>query len=313
MQSASSFQVDIIPPSLDGLAEGNAGIPYIHLLDSGRPGPTAMISAVVHGNELCGAIVASELLAGGFHPRCGRLFVAFMNVAAFKTFDPDHPDQSRYLDEDFNRVWDTDRLDGPATTREIRRAQEVRPFVEQVDYLLDLHSTSSFSPPMMLSGLDSCAVDLARSLGTDHAIIRDAGHKAGRRMRDFDRFRPETGAGVSLLVECGQHWQIDTVTVARDVADRFLRLLNMTDGPAPVPNPDQTVLTVTEAVTVMHSGLHFVEGFKGLECIPKQGTQIALDGPTSIETPYDDCYLVMPTRHALPGHTAVRFARKADK
>ncbi|NMM46386.1 hypothetical protein HH303_17980 [Rhodospirillaceae bacterium KN72] len=311
MQSASSFQVDISPPKIDGFADGTAGIPYIHLLDSGRPGPTAMISAVVHGNELCGAIVAAELLSSGFHPACGRLFVAFMNVAAFKSFDPDHPDQSRYQDEDFNRVWDTDRLDGPATTREVRRAQEVRPIVEQVDYLLDLHSTSSFSPPMMLSGLDSRAVEFARALGTDHAIICDAGHKAGRRMRDFDRFRPETGAGISLLVECGQHWQTGTVTVARDVTDRFLRLLDMRDGPTPTANPDQTVLTVTDAVTVMHSGLRFVESFNGLECIPKKGTPIALDGPNTIETPYDNCYLVMPTRHALPGQTAVRFARKA--
>ena len=69
-------------------------------LRSGRDGPHAMISALVHGNELCGAIALDRLLRNRLRPRRGRLTLAFMNVEAFHSNPP-----RRFLDEDMNRVW----------------------------------------------------------------------------------------------------------------------------------------------------------------------------------------------------------------
>ena len=60
-----------------------------------------MVSAVVHGNELCGAIVLDWLLRERLRPVRGVLSLAFMNVAAFQSFDPQDPTPSRYVDEDF--------------------------------------------------------------------------------------------------------------------------------------------------------------------------------------------------------------------
>ncbi|GIR55804.1 MAG: hypothetical protein CM15mP62_32750 [Rhodospirillaceae bacterium] len=36
----------------------------------------------------------------------------FVNHLAYSTFDPSAPSLSRFIDEDFNRVWVEDRLDG---------------------------------------------------------------------------------------------------------------------------------------------------------------------------------------------------------
>ena len=43
--------VDITP-----YKAGNTGIDYVTTFDSGKPGPHVAVTAVVHGNELCGAI-----------------------------------------------------------------------------------------------------------------------------------------------------------------------------------------------------------------------------------------------------------------
>lgn len=64
-----------------------------------------MINALTHGNQVCGAIAVKELLELGVRPRKGKLTAAFANVKAYHRFDPANPDASRFVDQDFNRVW----------------------------------------------------------------------------------------------------------------------------------------------------------------------------------------------------------------
>ena len=114
--------VEIEAPGLAPWRAGSDGVDYVHTLDSGRPGPHVMVSAVVHGNELCGAIVLDELLRAEVRPSGGRLTLAFMNVDAYERFDPEHPVLSRYVDEDFNRLWSREALFGRRDSVELRRA-----------------------------------------------------------------------------------------------------------------------------------------------------------------------------------------------
>ena len=59
------------------------------------------------------------------HPR-GKLTLSFANVAAFQSFDAKKPTASRYVDEDFNRVWDVATLEGPRQSAELTRARAFR-------------------------------------------------------------------------------------------------------------------------------------------------------------------------------------------
>ena len=89
----------------------------------------------------------------------------FVNVDAFLSFDAKNPVLSRFIDEDMNRVWVEERLDGAEQTSELRRARLLRPIFDQVDYLLDIHSMSTLSEPIMLcNGLDS-ERELTRNMG----------------------------------------------------------------------------------------------------------------------------------------------------
>lgn len=301
--------VEINPVDLSAYEAGAKGVAYVMERDSGKPGPTAVLSAIVHGNELCGAIVLDALWKSGFHPRQGRIILAFMNIDAYLRFDPTNPAQSRFVHEDFNRIWGEDRLDGSQRSCELVRARSVRPLIESADYLLDLHSTSGFSPPMILAGMTERSTQFAQSMGLDIAIVRDHGHADGRRMRDYAPFSTEPGQQTALLVECGQHWQESTVEIARKVTTAFLARLGMDDGPAPVP-ARSSPLTVTDAITATSPDFKFLKNYQGLEVIEKQGTVIALDGTQEVATPYDHCHLIMPTHGIGQGLTAVRFARE---
>src|SRR5882672_2493852 len=145
--------IEISPPDISGYKAGNTGVDYVHVLDSGKPGPNVMVQALTHGNEFCGAIAMDVLFKQGIKPNQGKLTLAFANVAAYERFDFDDPDRSRYIDEDYNRVWGDEALLGPRDSAELRRARMLRPFVDAADYLLDLHSMHEPCRPIMV-----CAV-----------------------------------------------------------------------------------------------------------------------------------------------------------
>ncbi len=308
-------------PALGDWRAGNTGVEGVWQFDSGIAGRDVLITGLVHGNELCGAWALKGLLEAGVRPRRGRLTLAFCNLAAFDRFDPSNPDASRFVDEDLNRQWLPERI-ANATSVERRRVAELRPFVERADWLLDLHSMHEPSLPLLLTGLSPFNIELATQMRSPEHIVVDAGHKNGVRMRDFGKFGTQEGlaAGArSLLVECGLHRDPQSRRVAQDQCLRFLvaaGTLDEADGAASLPGwrlPDangQWILEVTEAVVARDSMPSFVRPFRGLEVIPKVGTVIGFNGQ-AIETPYDDCVLVMPSlRQARDGVTIVRFARR---
>ena len=67
--------MDFTLPVPDLAAErlGNTDTPGVWHFDSGLPGRALMLSALVHGNELCGAWALKDLLASGLRPRRGSL------------------------------------------------------------------------------------------------------------------------------------------------------------------------------------------------------------------------------------------------
>ena len=56
-----SRPIEITPPDIEPYRKGNAGVEFVHVLESGKPGPTVMIQALTHGNEFCGAIALNRL------------------------------------------------------------------------------------------------------------------------------------------------------------------------------------------------------------------------------------------------------------
>jgi predicted deacylase len=308
--------VELEAPDIDPYRGDTTGIPWITTFEADVPGPHVAIAALVHGNELCGPIALDWLFRRGVRPIRGRLSLAFLNVAAYRRFDPADPTASRWAEEDFNRIWDVATLEGPRDTVELRRAREIRGWVDTIDLLLDIHSMQHPSPPLTLAGLHPKGIALAKAVGVPAVIVTDEGHAAGRRLRDYGGFGDASDPRAALLIECGQHWARGSADVAIESAVRFLRATGTVAhdfaadsvplGPAPAP----TVIEITQAVTITDAAFRFVAPFEAMDVIPKAGTVIAHDGPRAVVTPHDDCILVMPSRRLWRGQTAVRLGRR---
>lgn len=320
--------IELQPPDIARWGCGNTGTDYVWRFDSGVPGPSTMVQALTHGNELCGAIALDSLLdallasplAGRLAPVRGTLTLAFANVAAYERWNPGAPDHSRYVDEDYNRVWADSVLSGPRDSVELHRARALRPFVDAADFLLDLHSMHEPCRPIMVCGATGRGGDksaaFARRLGVPDVLLVDTGHPAGLRMIERGPFGDPADQRTALLIECGQHWERAAADVAIDTTLRFLAATGTLEqaSVAPLlrmtPSPRQRLLRVTEAVVAQTTGFRFAAPFSGLEVLPRRGDPVAFDGDTVIRAPYDDTVLVMPSlSQQKVGTTMVRLGR----
>ncbi|HET9577555.1 MAG TPA: succinylglutamate desuccinylase/aspartoacylase family protein [Usitatibacter sp.] len=315
-----SVPIELTAPDIRPHRKSSTGTDYVHVLESGKPGPNVLVMALTHGNEICGAIVVDRLLREGLRPVRGTLTFAFNNVAAFERFESANPYASRFIDEDFNRVWRPETLDGPGRTIELARARELRPFVEAADFLLDIHSMLEPSPPVMICGPLDKGIRFAFDVGIPEHIVSDTGHSNGTRMRDFGGFGDPSSPKNALLVECGQHWERNAERIAWQTTWRFLNLLQVVDPQRAAREIDaslqkpQKLIRVTEAVVANSPEFRFARNFSGLDVVPRRGDVIAWDGDQPVRAPYDNCVLIMPVPNNIKtGLTAVRLGRLENR
>jgi len=307
--------IEVAFPDLARWASGNTGVPYVWTFKGDGAGPHVLIQALTHGNEVCGAIALDWLLGEKVRPLRGKLTLCFANMGAYQRFDRADPFGSRCVDEDFNRLWTADVLDGPRRSADLARARALRPLYDSVDYLLDLHSMTDRCPPLAMAGRQRKGVELAQAMQAPEHVIVDGGHAAGKRLRDYAFFDDPEDPRNALLIECGQHWEAGAPHVAKQMTLRFLRHFGMCDAGflgahlEASPIPRQKIIEVTDVVTIATNDFSFVAPVEGLSVVAKAGSLLARDGGGEVTTPYDDCVLIMPTRRPKKGETAVRLGR----
>jgi hypothetical protein len=307
-----SFEVRLTAPDIGRWLAGNTGVRGFTTRDSGVDGPHVALLAITHGNEIAGAIVLDRLLQAGLMPTRGRLTFGFVNLAAYERFDPRQPTVARFVDEDINRLWDAAVLDSARRSVELDRAREIRPLIDTIDVLFDLHSMLWPSDPLILCGTSPKGKRLALGAGVPGLVVADQGHSSGRRMIDYARFADPATPCAASLVEAGQHWEDVTVdTMLASVAGLLRHLEWATVQPtlSEAIVQQQRFARVTMAVTANSSNFAFVQPYRGGEVIARRNTLIALDGEVEIRTPHDECVLIMPSLRPSRGHTAVRLAQ----
>lgn len=316
----STLKVELSAPDISAYRQSNVGIDYVTRMDSGKPGPHVIVQALTHGNELSGAITLDYLFKQKFQPVCGVVSFIFANVAAYALWDPQNPDGNRYVEEDFNRVWSDEVLNGPRDSVELRRARELVAYIDTADFLLDLHSMSAPSAPLMVCGVrpkgGQKSVNLSAKIGLPEWLMMDTGHANGLRMIERAAFGDPSKHNTAILLEAGQHWEKACEQIARETTLKFLKVTGVADAQwvdarCSLPPVEQQVVQVTEGYAAKSLDFEWLDIYNGLEVIEQAGKALAEDAGHTVRTPYDNAVLVMPTRSKrfAVGNTMVRFGR----
>ena len=301
---------EVLPRDLSAYRQGNVGIDYVHRFESGTPGPHVLINALTHGNEICGMVAATHLLDTGVRPLIGTLTISFANVAAYESFDPSRPFESRQLVHNLNRVWSAGELDGTAASPELDRARVLRPVVAAADHILDIHSTSQDVQPFWVYPAYPRNAEVALAIGNPPVhLVMPSGLGSGTPLIQHGRHGQATGDGVALVVECGQHFRQSAADVATAVALDFLAHFGLVDAVAGRPAPGaQRRYELLETCMVRTPDFAFTRPIEGFEVFAKDEL-IATDGTLEIRALCDDCTVMMPTREPIVGREAVYLTR----
>ena len=303
---------EVLPRDLSAYRRGNTGVDYVHRFDSGRPGPHVLVNALTHGNEFCGMTAATHLLDTGVRPSVGVLTVSFANVAAYESFDPAHPFDSRQIVHNLNRIWSPQWLDGTEDSPELRRARELRPVVDAADHVLDPHSTNADVVPFWVYPAFERNAQAALAIARPSVhFVMPGGLGSGTPLIEYGRFGQASGSGVALVAECGQHFSRSAsdlaVAVARDFIAHF-GLIERDDAAAPAP---QRRFELLQTCMIKTPEFRFTRPVQGFEVFAK-GELIATDGAEEIRAPCDNCTIFMPARRAIVGREAVYLTRPID-
>lgn len=212
---------------------GNTGIRYAYTFDSGKPGPHVLISGLSHGNEPGGRETVTTLIDRAIAPLRGKLSLALLNIDAYHASNGVDPYGTRFVETDFNRVWDPEILDSDKDTVELRRARELRPLIDTVDILLDIHSTPYEATPYFVQKPGSRGIDLANQLGIPRTrILFEQGSAHSPTISNYRQFKATDSAAVAVSLETGLFFAKTSTLCGLTTAARLLRMTGLVEPDA---------------------------------------------------------------------------------
>lgn len=270
------------------------------------PRPHLAIVGSVHGNEHCGGDALRrlhrELTEGALALDAGTLFLVLGN--------PEARDAARRHSQqgtDLNRLFDyrfESELPRTLWTPEHHRALVLRPLLESVDALLDLHSTSAPTPPFAIASRVPASEPFAAALDLAYVTL---GWDGPGLLGDRVLLAPLTLRGLpAVAVECGQH---DEPTAA-EVAYRCARMAIAHFGLAAPPWPRSTStpqrLHVRAAIKRPSESFRFVRPLRGMEQVA--AGEVLGRGDHAVFAVANDCTVIMPNPDAAVGDDMLYLA-----
>ncbi|MEL6123782.1 MAG: succinylglutamate desuccinylase/aspartoacylase family protein, partial [Bacteroidota bacterium] len=218
-----------------------------HVYRAARPGPTLLILAGVHGDEINGIEAARRTISEQIvdHLLCGTvIIIPLLNVFGFINFSREVPDG-----KDVNRSF-PGTLTGSLASRVA--AVLTKQILPHVDYAIDLHTGGGSRynyPQIRISKHDERAFELAQSFGAPYIIEKPKISKSFR--------KTASEMGVSVLVyEAGESVRMDgfAIELAVQGIKRVLLALEMKDS-APPSLHDMIMFRSTGWVRASEAGL----------------------------------------------------------
>lgn len=193
-----------------------SGIPGVLKIISESPGPRVIVMGGIHGDEPCGVSAVKrlerEFRAGQLQLAQGELLLITANHEAIEA-------DQRSLVRNLNRLFKDNS--GEPDCYEVRRAEQLKPLLAEAQYLLDLHSTTSPSPPFLMCEKEG--LPIARQMGLDRVVLGWATLGAQALAGDTESWARSHGA-IAFTLECGQHREPAAEGIAWRAALQFLSI-----------------------------------------------------------------------------------------
>ncbi len=152
-------------------------------------GRMSLVNALTHGNEICGAIALDHLFrvrhAAGARQAHADASPMSRPIATSTAPIPTPRAMSTRISTGCGT---RRRSTGRGAASNSTRARTLRPLYDSADLLLDIHSMQYATAPLMLVGLAPKTESFARRVGVPALMVRDEGHAAGSRLRDYGAF-----------------------------------------------------------------------------------------------------------------------------
>jgi succinylglutamate desuccinylase len=256
-------------------------------IESNEPGPRVLMFGGVHGDEVSGVHAIEKLfydLYGGKRRLLrGSLTLARGNEAALTA-------QRRYIKHNLNRMFKDEY--GPEidrTSYEYTRAQELKPFLENCDYFLDLHSAPTAQEPFLV--VEAGPAEFYAQLGISRLMTGWSKFSGGTTGGDAENYANSHGARAATL-ESGCHFEKSSIDVANKAALSFLSILEMIEpGERPAPVPAERY-DVYEIVTKGAEDFHYAGEVKNFQLF-KAGEAFAFQNGKPMVVA-EDTHLLIP-------------------
>lgn len=215
-----------VPEQIDlFLARANSG-PFAykdchHFSGNGTHQRHTVLGFITHGNEHGSLPAALALQAALMRTTpAGPVTLLLGNIEAAR-------EDKRFLDEDYNRVFTFDR---PATSKERKRAERVRPVLESADFFLDFHQTQTpTASPFYTFPWDTALGCWSQLLAAAPVgLTRSPGKLFSPGLRCLDEYVRAQGR-TGLTVEVGYRGQApQQAALVETTAKRLLRAVDET-------------------------------------------------------------------------------------
>ena len=259
------------------------------------PGPTSLILAGVHGDEVCGVETFRKILST-LRIEAGTVICMFGNPRAIEA-------RTRFVETNLNRLFmpDTVLKEEQKLSYEYTRAQLIKSYLERADVLLDIHA--SFTPKSRAFVIcEPVAYTIVETLPVDTVVSGfDAVEPGGT-----DYYMNTLGK-IGICLECGYIGDKKSYEVAENGLNAFLQTRGHVRTEVRTTRIEQTYITVQTLYYAKSSVFRLTKRFADFETVP-QGTAIGIDGTSIVKAPYDGVILFAQDTNKV-GEEAFLFGR----
>ena len=229
-------------------------------------GPTVLLTAGLHGDELTGIEIVRQIIRRGInYPNCGTIIcIPLVNVFGFVNQARDFPDG-----RDLNRIFPGSANGSLASRFAYRIMQDVVPVV---DYVIDFHAggRGRFNVPQIRIEPNNKVLDVLAQAFATHFILysnnidgsfREACDKLGKKY---------------LLFEAGKALDINNEVIEEGIQGtiRFLDKLNMLNSNFTAKQPEKKMVVIEHSTWIRAQYSGMLHNFIHNGAFVKAGTQL---------------------------------------